>query len=97
MSEKRNPMTYARGGHPESVGNSESDVHRVVINRFVYHYCAMYQKAPGELFHIDGVAQMENRITCMDDYAKLKELVDPDWGGGITLISLSFLGMEKGL
>lgn len=65
-------------------------------NRFVYHYCLVYQERNRSLSFIDGIAQMEKRITCMDDYKMLKEIAAPDeLKGKVIMNSLSFIGMEQ--
>lgn len=62
-------------------------------NRYVYHYCAQYQITPGTLGYIDGIAQLENKIRCMDDYTALKKKLNaPE---NVSIISLSFIGMEN--
>ncbi len=63
------------------------------MNRFVYHYCSHYQKSVGAIVYIDGIAQMENRITCMDDYKILKKGIDSPDSDKLIIDSLSFLGM----
>ncbi|MCK5611594.1 hypothetical protein KAR91_57515, partial [Candidatus Pacearchaeota archaeon] len=68
---------------------------RGVINRFIYHYCAQYQDVVGATSFIDGIAQLEERITCMDDYRKIKPLIDSKHKDKLTILSLSFIGMEK--
>jgi hypothetical protein len=67
------------------------------MNRFVYHYCCHYQESIGVIAYIDGIAQMENRIACMDDYKKLKHQVDCPDSDKLTIDSLSFLGREREL
>lgn len=67
------------------------------MNRFVYHYCSHYQESIGAIAYIDGIAQMENKITCMDDYTKLKQQIDCPNSDKLTIDSLSFLGMEQEL
>lgn len=66
-------------------------------NRYVYHYCAQYQVAPGSMKFIDGIAQMENKIKCMEDYTNLKNLIAIDHKDrkGMSLIALSLIGMEN--
>ena len=81
-----------------SKANEEtSQVGRLVINRFVYHYCCHYQQSVSQIAYIDGVAQMEKQIKCMEDYVKLKQLIDAENATKMVIDSLSFLGMEKGL
>lgn len=65
------------------------------MNRFVYHYCSHYQVSTGVIAYTDGIAQMENRITCMDDYQRLKSKIDCPDSKNLTIDSLSFLGMEE--
>ena len=38
---------------------------------------------------------MEKRITCMDDYHKLKKIIYPHNPEQLIINSLSFIGMEK--
>ena len=85
----------AKGQDKRSVGQSEVD--GLVINRFVYHYCAQYQTDGGSTNYIDGIAQLEERITCMDDYRKIKPLIEPVYHDKLCIMSLSFIGMEQGL
>ena len=40
---------------------------------------------------------MEKQIKCMEDYVKLKQLIDAENATKMVIDSLSFLGMEKGL
>ena len=71
---------------------------RVVINRCIYHYHAIYQiDHLGQIVNIDGIALLDNRIVDMSGYAKLKSLIDADHAKKLTITGLSFLGMEKGL
>ena len=60
------------------------------MNRYIYHYCA---KIP--IGHIDGVAYLTNRISGMDSYMELKPLISKEHHDKLTILSLSFLGMEK--
>jgi hypothetical protein len=76
---------------------SKSDVEGHVINRFVYHYCAQYQEVTGAVAYIDGIAQLEKRITCMDDYKRIKPLIAPEHHDKLCIMSLSFIGMEQGV
>lgn len=64
------------------------------MNRYVYHYCAQYQQAIGEMAYIDGIAQLENHITCHADYQKIKPLIEPEHHDKLTIVSFSFIGME---
>lgn len=64
-------------------------------NRYVYHYCAQYQQSVGTLTYIDGIAQLGKRITSHEDLLNLKESICPENKGKITIISLSFIGMES--
>ncbi len=64
-------------------------------NRYVYHYCAHYQQTVSTLTHIDGIAQLEKRITSHEDLQSLKEAICPDNKGKMTIVSLSFIGMEQ--
>lgn len=66
-----------------------------MANRFIYHYCAQYQIVMGTFAFIDGIAQMENRITCHDEYNKIKPLIEPEHHEKLTITSLTFLGMEQ--
>jgi hypothetical protein len=66
------------------------------MNRFVYHYCAQFQEDnSANISYIDGIAQMTKRITCQGDHLKLKKLIEPEFYSRLTLVNLSFLGMEK--
>lgn len=65
------------------------------MNRYIYHYCAQYQITVGNTTFIDGIALMENRITCHDDYRKIKPLIEPEHHEKLTVTSLTFLGMEN--
>ena len=67
------------------------------MNRYVYHYCAQYQPDNCRLVYIDGLAQLENRITSHDEYMKLKPAISSEFHHKLTIISLSFIGMEKGI
>jgi hypothetical protein len=49
------------------------------------------------LVYIDGLAQLENRITSHDEYMKLKPAISSEFHHKLTIISLSFIGMEKGI
>ena len=62
------------------------------VNRFVYHYCAQYKEPYESMVSLDGIALLEKRITCMEDYRTLKGLIDKDHK--LTIISLAFHGME---
>jgi len=64
-------------------------------NRYVYHYCAQYQTVSSQISYIDGIAQVENRITCQEDYMKIKPLIEPVHHNKLTILSLSFIGMEQ--
>jgi len=67
----------------------------VKTNRFVYHYCAHYQlPGSGSISYIDGIAQLEKRITCMEDYRRIKPQIEPVHHSRLTIDSISFLGME---
>ena len=74
-----------------------SPVQDIVINRYVYHYCAQHQETIGSIAFIDGIAQMKNPITSMADYHDLKKAIDAPNAENLTIKSLSFLGMEQGL
>jgi len=73
-----------------------NEVERVVMNRYVYHYCAQYQATVGQISYIDGIAQLENRITCHADYQKIKPLIEPVHHDKLIITSFSFIGMEHG-
>lgn len=64
-------------------------------NRFVYHYCAKYERTAGKITYIDGIAQLEKRIVCMDDYERLKKIINEENCDIMTIVSLEFLGMEN--
>lgn len=64
-------------------------------NRYVYHYCAHYNNKIGEIAYIDGILQLKKRITCHDEYMKLKPLIEPEHHKILTIDSLSFIGMEQ--
>lgn len=65
------------------------------MNRYIYHYCAQYQKGLGQIAYIDGIVQLGNRIICHADYQKIKPLIEPESHEKLTIVSLSFIGMEK--
>ena len=65
------------------------------MNRYIYHYCALYQKSPMETVYIDGIALMEKRIVTQDDYKVLKKGIDSDNNERITLLNLALLGREQ--
>lgn len=65
---------------------------------FIYHYCATKSLGMGREAVVDGIAQVENRVTTMDEYRKLKELIagiddGHDIGGadGLTVRSLTLM------
>lgn len=64
-------------------------------NRYIYHYCAHYQIASGSINYCDGIALMEKRIESGDDYTRIKKLIQPEHHEKLTILSLSFLGMEQ--
>ncbi|GAB5378996.1 MAG: hypothetical protein Alis3KO_00690 [Aliiglaciecola sp.] len=66
-----------------------------MANRYVYHYHALYEVSPGCIAHIDGIAQLENRIRCQEEYMKLKPQIDSEHSDKLTIASLSFIGMEQ--
>lgn len=63
---------------------------------FIYHYHAQIQTGVSSFIHIDGILQMTERITNMDDYRVVKELIaevenanlNPDH---LVITSLSYL------
>ena len=69
------------------------------MNRFVYHYCAVKREHEVITKHLDGIASPTAKITSFSDYQKLKTqiAVDSGWAtaAGITVTSLSFMGMEN--
>ncbi len=77
------------------MSNVANPVERLVINRFVYHYCCHYQRSWGGIAYIDGIAQMAKRITCMEDYERLKQKIDSPNATKLIIDSLSFIGMEQ--
>ena len=62
-------------------------------NRFVYHYSARYN-TDGGVADIDGIARLERKVLCQDDYRALKKLIEPEHFNKTTIVSLSFIGME---
>ena len=65
---------------------------------FIYHYHATKQLNAGSVTHIDGIVQLIQPVTTMDDYAGLKRLIagisdGADIGGpeGMTVRSLTLL------
>jgi len=63
-------------------------------NRFIYHYNAQYQTMPGRFNCIDGIAKLESPIKTMDDYQRLKQIIDPENHEILQITNLSFIGME---
>ena len=61
--------------------------------RYVYHYCAHYQDGMN-MYYIDGILQLENKVSCMEEYNKLKPQIETKHHGKLTISSLSFIGME---
>ena len=63
-------------------------------NRFIYHYSAHYQLGMN-MFYVDGIAQLKSKITCQEDYRKLKPKIEAFHHDKLTISSLSFIGMEQ--
>ena len=63
-------------------------------NRFVYHYSARYNTDIG-VVDIDGIARLESKVLCQDDYRELKKLIEPEYFSKTTIVSLSLIGMEQ--
>ena len=63
-------------------------------NRFIYHYCAIWQLDGGGTSYTDGVMLLDQRITNMSEYQQLKPLIDIDNHHRMAITSLSFIGME---
>lgn len=61
---------------------------------FIYHYSARYSVNNG-VADIDGIARLISKVKCMDDYHQLKKSIDPDNFSKLTIVSLSFIGMEN--
>jgi hypothetical protein len=45
--------------------------------------------------YVDGIALMGGRIKSMDDYTSFKDQIDAADSAKLSIISLSFLGMEE--
>jgi len=65
---------------------------------FIYHYCATKNLGMGREAVVDGIAQVESRVTTMDEYRKFKELIagiddghDIGGAGGLTVRSLTLM------
>ena len=64
--------------------------------KYVYHYHAMTQIAPGSIAHMDGVIETDVPIVDEAEYAKLKDEICASHGRGssrkVTICSLSLVG-----
>lgn len=68
-------------------------------NRYVYHYHLSYRRDSDQC-HFDGIAQLEKRITCIDGYTSMKEMMVKSLAievhhTKVIIESLSFIGMER--
>lgn len=69
-----------------------------MTRRYVYHYCAEHQGNLGSLTKIDGIALMVEPIKDMHAYGALKDIIVKNhrlYPERITILSLSFLGLEQ--
>ena len=64
------------------------------VNRFIYHYCAIWQLDGGGTSCTDGIMLLDNRITNMSEHQRLKPLINSQEYHRMTITSLSFIGME---
>ena len=58
---------------------------------FTYHYCAEYQNEYGSISRIDGVAILGEKVKTMEEYRKLKILIEPEHAHKLTISSLSLI------
>ena len=67
------------------------------VNRYIYHYHAQYEVggSVGKMTHIDGVAKLVERVSCHDDYVRLKKLIEPEHSHLLVMTALSYLGKEE--
>jgi hypothetical protein len=65
------------------------------VSKYIYHYCAQWQPSVGQTTYIDGVALMSEKIKSMDDYHLFKDQINAPDSAKLSIISLSFLGMEE--
>lgn len=61
--------------------------------RFVYHYCAQYQKAENLIF-VDGIALLMWRIDTQEKLEEVKAMIDSENDKILCITSLSYLGLE---
>lgn len=68
------------------------------MSRHLYHYHATWQSMPGNIVHVDGLAQTDRKITSYEDYQELKQRIadgNDVHPNKITLRSLTYLGQES--
>ena len=63
------------------------------MSRYIYHYSSHYED-DGSVFHIDGIATLENKIMSHECYLKLKKEIEPEHSNKLTISSLNLLGRE---
>lgn len=68
------------------------------MSRHIYHYHAAWQSMPGNIVHVDGLAQTDRKITSYEDYQELKQRIadgNDVHPNKITIRSLTYLGQES--
>jgi hypothetical protein len=65
------------------------------MNRFVYQYCGRYQLTAGTTNYIDGIVILTHKVTTMERYRELKELISRENKDKLTITNLSFMGREQ--
>ena len=65
------------------------------MNRYVYHYCSQYPNLNGSITYSDGIMLSEEKITSMERYLELKQLINSEHYKILTITSLSLIGREQ--
>ena len=58
---------------------------------YIYHYYSVHQVCDGSINHIDGIAKITFPVESMEDYRKLKVLIDGKNHEKLTIVSLNLL------
>lgn len=59
----------------------------------VYHYHAMFQKG-GATAHLDGIVFLKEELKNFKQYKELKKVIEPDNFDGLTINSITYLGLS---
>jgi len=65
------------------------------IEKFIYHYSAIYQTVIGSINNLDGIATMTNEILDYEEYIKLKTYLKDNFTEGIEVENITIVSLSR--